>query len=54
VFYAEGMSRKYDRHKRELSAGFEILKGSLRQQPWWLPWFIWRPVQALALKIAFK
>lgn len=48
------MSRKFDRRRQIEEAALRTLQATLRQQPWWLPRFIWRPVQALALKIAFK
>jgi hypothetical protein len=47
------MSRKHDRRQQIETAAFRTLQASLRPQPWWLPRFIWRPIQALALKIAF-
>jgi hypothetical protein len=48
------MSRKFDRREQIEKAAFRTLQASMRRQPWWLPTFIWRPVQALAIKIAFK
>lgn len=54
MFYAEGMSRRYDRRRQIETAAFRTLQVNLRPKPFWLPLFIWRPVQALALKIAFR
>lgn len=48
------MSRKFDRREQIEKAAFRTLQASLRRKPFWLPAFIWRPVQALALRIAFK
>ncbi len=48
------MSRKFDRREQIEKAAFNTLQASLRPKPFWLPYFLWRPVQALALKIAFK
>jgi hypothetical protein len=48
------MSRKFDRREQIEKAAFHTLQRSMRRQPRWLPRFLWRPVQALAIKIAFK
>jgi hypothetical protein len=54
VFYAECMSRKFDRRQQIEAAAFEALKGSIRPKPRWMPLFLWRPVLAISLKIAFR
>jgi hypothetical protein len=48
------MSRKYDRRRQIEVAAFNTLKASMRPKPDLIPLFLWRPVQALAIKIAFK
>ncbi|HYK01320.1 MAG TPA: hypothetical protein VE974_06160 [Thermoanaerobaculia bacterium] len=48
------MSRKFNRREQIEKAAFHTLQASMRRKPFWLPSFIWRPVQALAIKIAFK
>jgi hypothetical protein len=48
------MSRKFDRRQQIEAAAFRTLQQTLRPKPRFLPVFLWRPVQALALKIAFK
>jgi hypothetical protein len=48
------MSRKFDRRKQIEAAAFRTLKATLRPKPLFVPRFLWRPVQALALKIAFR
>jgi len=48
------MSRKFDRRQQIEAAAFRTLQQTLRPKPFWLPYFLWRPVPALAIKIAFK
>jgi hypothetical protein len=48
------MSRKFDRREQIKKAAFRTRQASLHHKPFWLPLFLWRPVQALALKIAFR
>jgi hypothetical protein len=44
------MARRYDRRQRELAAGLEILKGSVKQKPRWMPAFVWMRILRLVFK----
>lgn len=44
------MSRRYDRHQRELSAGLGILKASIRMKPRWMPKLVWLAILRLVFK----
>jgi hypothetical protein len=48
------MSRKFDRRQQIEAAAFRTLQQTLRPKPFWLPRLIWRPIQAVAIKIAFR
>ena len=48
------MSRKFDRREQIEKSALRTIQASMRRQPRWLPLFIWRPVQALCIKIVFK
>lgn len=48
------MSRRFDRREQIEKSAFAALRASMRRKPFWLPSFIWRPVQALCIKIVFK
>lgn len=48
------MSRKFDRRQQVEMSALRTLQASMRRKPFWLPLFIWRPVQALCIKIVFR
>lgn len=54
MLYAECMSRRFDRREQIEKAAFRTLQASMRPKPFWLPLFLWRPVLAIAIKIASK